>query len=477
MYYFIDDIMINIHMEVINMKFRIEKDSLGELKVPEDSLWGAQTQRSIENFKIGSRVMPYQMIRSLVLVKKAAAMANKNLGVIDSDIADSIVRSCDIILDGDYREQFPLLVWQTGSGTQTNMNVNEVISHIANEILITKNIHPNDHVNKSQSTNDVFPTAMHISAAMAVEKELFVSVDKFINQLKILEVENKDVIKTGRTHLQDATPITLAQEISGWRKMLEINKEMLKDSIKYLNILAIGGTAVGTGLNAHPKFANKVVEEINKMLGSSFIESQNKFYSLTSKDAFVFSHGALNALAANLMKIANDIRRLASGPRCGIGELEIPANEPGSSIMPGKINPTQAEALTMIVTKVMGNNTAISMAASQGNFELNVYMPSIIADFLESVELLSKGMDSFNDKCLCGLKANKKKINSFLNDSLMLVTALTPHIGYDNAASIAKRALNEEKTLKDVALEMGLLTEEEFDTYMDIANMTHPNLK
>ncbi len=459
------------------MKYRIEKDSLGELKVASDALWGAQTQRSIENFKIGSRRIPYDMVRALVLVKRSAAITNKGLGVIDATVADSIIDACNTILSGDYRDQFPLLVWQTGSGTQTNMNVNEVVAHIANLEALEKRVHPNDHVNKSQSTNDVFPTAMHISATVKIEEDLINSIDSFIKQLKKLEEENKNVIKTGRTHLQDATPITLAQEISGWRKMIEINREMIIDSLKYLKILAIGGTAVGTGLNAHPKFASGVVTELNNELGYNFVESDNKFYSLTSKDAFVFAHGALTSLAANLMKIANDIRWLASGPRCGIGELEIPANEPGSSIMPGKVNPTQAEALTMIVTKVMGNNTAIAMAASQGNFELNVYMPSIIADFLESVELLSKGMDSFNEKCLCGLKANNKKIESFLNESLMLVTALTPHIGYDNAATIAKTALKEEKTLKEVALELKFLTEEEYDKYMNIGDMTHPNLK
>ncbi len=459
------------------MKYRIEKDSLGELKVPADALWGAQTQRSIENFKIGSRRIPHAMIRALVMVKKAAALTNKKLAVLDSAIADRVVASCNAILEGDYQSQFPLLVWQTGSGTQTNMNVNEVIAHLANRGDGQAAVHPNDHVNKSQSTNDVFPTAMHISACLALQGELLVAVDDFIAVLKRLEKENKDVIKTGRTHLQDATPLTLGQEISAWRKMVEINRDMVVDAMKYLKILAIGGTAVGTGLNAHPEFAAGVVAEINAMLGADFVASDNKFYSLTSKDALVFAHGALTALAANLMKIANDIRWLASGPRCGIGELEIPANEPGSSIMPGKINPTQAEALTMIVTKVMGNNTAIAMAASQGNFQLNVYMPSMIADFLESVELLAKGMHSFNEKCLCGLKPNRKKIDELLDKSLMLVTALTPYIGYDNAATIAKTALKEGKTLKQVALEMKLLGAAEFDQYMNIKDMTHPNLK
>ncbi len=459
------------------MKYRIEKDSLGELKVPADALWGAQTQRSIENFKIGSRRIPYAMIRSLVMVKKAAALTNKKLAVLDAAIADRVVASCDKILENDYQGQFPLLVWQTGSGTQTNMNVNEVIAHLANQGEVQDKVHPNDHVNKSQSTNDVFPTAMHISAQLALQGELLVAIDDFIDVLKRLEVENKDVIKTGRTHLQDATPLTLGQEISAWRKMLEINRAMVVDAVQYLKILAIGGTAVGTGLNAHPEFAAGVVEQINAMLGADFVESDNKFYSLTSKDALVFAHGALTALAANLMKIANDIRWLASGPRCGIGELEIPANEPGSSIMPGKINPTQAEALTMIVTKVMGNNTALAMAASQGNFQLNVYMPSMIADFLESVGLLAKGMNSFNEKCLRGLKPNQQKIDELLDKSLMLVTALTPYIGYDNAATIAKTALKEGKTLKQVALEMKLLSAAEFDQYMNIKDMTHPNLK
>ncbi len=459
------------------MKYRIEKDSLGELKVPADALWGAQTQRSIENFKIGSRKIPYQMIRSLVMVKKAAALTNKKLAVLDATLADRVVASCDAVLEGDYQCQFPLLVWQTGSGTQTNMNVNEVIAHIANQSDSETKVHPNDHVNKSQSTNDVFPTAMHISACLALKDDLFVAIDDFITVLKKLEEENKDVIKTGRTHLQDATPLTLGQEISAWRKMIEINKAMLEDAIKYLKMLAIGGTAVGTGLNAHPQFSAGVVEQINVMLKADFVEADNKFYALTSKDALVFAHGALTALAANLMKIANDIRWLASGPRCGIGELEIPANEPGSSIMPGKINPTQAEALTMLVTKVMGNNTAITMAASQGNFQLNVYMPAIIADFLESVELLAKGMTSFNQKCLSGLKPNHQKIDDLLDKSLMLVTALTPYIGYDNAATVAKTALKEGKTLKQVALEMKLLSEAEFDQYMNIKEMTHPNLK
>jgi fumarate hydratase class II len=456
------------------MKFRIERDSFGELEVPIDKYWGAQTQRSFQNFKIGKEKMPLEIIRAFAILKKAAAITNNKLGLLDDKIATTIGTVADEILAGKLDENFPLAVWQTGSGTQSNMNVNEVIANRGNEILGEKLIHPNDHVNKSQSSNDTFPTAMHIAAIASLEENLIPALEGLKNTFNFLVDENKDIIKVGRTHLQDATPITLGQEISGWHRMLEKTEDMIKVSMEDLKELALGGTAVGTGLNAHPDFAVKVAEEISHITGVDYTTAKNKFHSLTSKDELVFVHGALKALAANLMKIANDIRWLASGPRAGIGEITIPENEPGSSIMPGKVNPTQSEALTMVVTQVMGNDATIGFGASQGNFQLNVFMPVIIYNFLQSVELLADGINSFNHNCAVGIKPNKEVIKDYLDNSLMLVTALNPHIGYDNAAKIAKKAEREGTTLKEAALSLELLTEEEFDRILKPEEMIAP---
>ncbi|NLC03267.1 MAG: class II fumarate hydratase [Tissierellia bacterium] len=456
------------------MKFRIERDSFGELEVPIDKYWGAQTQRSFQNFKIGKEKMPLEIIRAFAILKKAAATTNNKLGLLDDKIATTIGTVADEILAGKLDENFPLAVWQTGSGTQSNMNVNEVIANRGNEILGEKLIHPNDHVNKSQSSNDTFPTAMHIAAIASLEENLIPALEGLKNTFNFLVDENKDIIKVGRTHLQDATPITLGQEISGWHRMLEKTEDMIKVSMEDLKELALGGTAVGTGLNAHPDFAVKVAEEISHITGVDYTTAKNKFHSLTSKDELVFVHGALKALAANLMKIANDIRWLASGPRAGIGEITIPENEPGSSIMPGKVNPTQSEALTMVVTQVMGNDATIGFGASQGNFQLNVFMPVIIYNFLQSVELLADGINSFNHNCAVGIKPNKEVIKDYLDNSLMLVTALNPHIGYDNAAKIAKKAEREGTTLKEAALSLELLTEEEFDRILKPEEMIAP---
>ncbi len=456
------------------MKFRIERDSFGELEVPMDKYWGAQTQRSFQNFKIGKEKMPLEIIRAFAILKKAAAITNNKLGLLDDKIATTIGTVADEILAGKLDENFPLAVWQTGSGTQSNMNVNEVIANRGNEILGEKLIHPNDHVNKSQSSNDTFPTAMHIAAITSLNENLIPALEGLKNTFNFLVDENKDIIKVGRTHLQDATPITLGQEISAWHRMLEKTEDMIKVSMEDLKELALGGTAVGTGLNAHPDFAVKVAEEISHITGTDYTTAKNKFHSLTSKDELVFVHGALKALAANLMKIANDIRWLASGPRAGIGEITIPENEPGSSIMPGKVNPTQSEALTMVVTQVMGNDATIGFGASQGNFQLNVFMPVIIYNFLQSVELLADGINSFNHNCAVGIKPNKEVIKDYLDNSLMLVTALNPHIGYDNAAKIAKKADREGTTLKEAALSLELLTEEEFDRILKPEEMIAP---
>ncbi|MFD4706464.1 class II fumarate hydratase [Gottfriedia sp. NPDC058432] len=457
------------------MDYRIEKDSIGEIKVPVNKLWGAQTQRSFENFKIGTEKMPIQLIYALALIKKSAAITNKKLGKLDSEKADAIIGAADDILKGKLDNHFPLVVWQTGSGTQTNMNVNEVIAHRGNELLAekgnNKNIHPNDDVNMSQSSNDTFPTAMHISSALAVNEQLLPALKNL--QITFNEKMNKfkQIIKIGRTHLQDATPITLGQEISGWYRMLEKSEKMIVDSLKFIAELAIGGTAVGTGINAHPDFGKMMAEEISSLTGIHFISAENKFQALTSHDEIVYTHGALKALAADLMKIANDVRWMASGPRSGIGEITIPSNEPGSSIMPGKVNPTQSEALTMVVTQIMGNDVTISFAASQGNFELNVFKPVIIYNFLQSVKLLSDVISSFDDHCAKGIEANIEVIEQNLNRSLMLVTALNPHIGYEKAATIAKLAYNENLTLKEAALKTGYLSEEEFDRMIKPENM------
>ncbi|WP_096549890.1 class II fumarate hydratase [Ureibacillus thermosphaericus] len=461
------------------MKYRIEKDTLGEVRVPANKIWGAQTQRSKENFQIGDEKMPIEVIRALAILKKSAAIANKKLNKLPPAKADAIISAADEILEGKWDDQFPLVVWQTGSGTQSNMNVNEVIAYRANQLLIeqgsSEKVHPNDDVNMSQSSNDTFPTALHIAAVEMVEDYLLPRLQLLKNTLKEKSEAFKDIIKIGRTHLQDATPLTLGQEISGWYYMLERSEQMIKHNTEYLKSLAIGGTAVGTGINAHPKFGDMVADEISKITGKQFVSSENKFHALTSHDEIVAAHGALKALAVDLMKIANDVRWLASGPRSGIGEIIIPANEPGSSIMPGKVNPTQSEALTMVVTQVIGNDATIAFAASQGNFELNVFKPVIIYNFLQSARLLADAMKSFNDKCAIGIEPNHEVLERNLENSLMLVTALNPYIGYENAAKIAKKAHAEGTTLKEAALSLGLLTEEQFDEYVDPKKMIYPN--
>ncbi len=445
------------------MKYRIEKDTMGEMQVPADRYWGAQTQRSYQNFKIGNEVMPREITHAFGILKKAAARANFKLGKLSSEKLDAIEKACDEVISGKLNDHFPLVVWQTGSGTQSNMNANEVIANRGNEIAGTKLLHPNDDINKSQSSNDTFPTAMHISAVLGIEDKLFPSIDTLIETFKRLEKENEGIVKSGRTHLQDAVPISFSQEISGWRSMIEKSKAMIERSLDGLKTLALGGTAVGTGLNAPKGFSEGVAEEVSILTGKTFKTSDNKFHSLTAKDELVFAHGALKSLACDLMKIANDIRWLSSGPRCGLGEIFIPENEPGSSIMPGKVNPTQCESMTMVAVQVMGNDTAIGIGASQGNFELNVFMPVIIYNFLQSVRLLADGIKSFNDNCVSGIKANKEKMKHNLHNSLMLVTALNPYIGYENAAKTAKKAHKENISLKEACVSLGFLTEEEFD--------------
>jgi len=455
-------------------EYRIEHDTMGEVRVPADRYWGAQTQRSLENFRIGQRKMPGEIIRAFAVLKKAAATANKTLTMLDPERADLICRVCDEILDGKLDGNFPLVVYQTGSGTQSNMNVNEVIANRGNEIAGKRLLHPNDHVNCSQSSNDTFPTAMHIAALIASEDRVIPAVEKLRDILKGLEDEYMDIVKTGRTHLQDAVPLTLGQEISAWRSMLDHDEEQILAASAALRELALGGTAVGTGLNAHRDFAVRSAEEISRITGKDFVTAENKFHALTSKNALVFTHGAFKALAADLMKIANDVRWLASGPRCGIGELIIPENEPGSSIMPGKVNPTQCEALTMVAVQVMGNDAAVGIAASQGNFQLNVFMPVLISNFLESAGLLADAMDSFGRNCAAGIQPDCGRISANLDRSLMLVTALSPHIGYERSAEIAKKAHAEGRTLKEAALELGFVTEEEFDRWVVPANMVRP---
>ncbi|KAF5073681.1 Fumarate hydratase class II [anaerobic digester metagenome] len=445
------------------MEYRIEKDSMGEVKVPVGVYWGAQTQRSFENFKISTEKIPMEIIYAFAIQKKAVAQANNRLGKLDHKKCALIGQVCDEILAGKLDDQFPLAVWQTGSGTQSNMNVNEVIANRGNEIAGEKLLHPNDHVNMSQSSNDTFPTAMHIAAALETKKQLLPAIERMISELERLEAENNGIVKTGRTHLQDATPITFSQEISGWRNMLEKTKTMIEVSLAGVQELALGGTAVGTGLNAPKGFAEAAAEEVSSLTGTHFITAENKFHALTAKDELVFAHGALKALAANLMKIANDVRWLSSGPRCGLGEIFIPENEPGSSIMPGKVNPTQCEALTMVAVQVMANDTAIGICASQGNFELNVYMPVCIYNFLQSVRLLADGLESFRVHCVSGIQANKEKMNENLHRSLMLVTCLNPYIGYENAAKTAKKAYNENISLREACVALGFLTEEKFD--------------
>ena len=445
------------------MEYRMEHDTMGQVAVPADKLWGAQTQRSLENFPIGEEKMPPDLIQAFAILKEACAAANHRLGKLDDRRFALIQGACQAILAGELAGNFPLAVWQTGSGTQTNMNCNEVIARWGNLQAGEDLLHPNDHVNLSQSSNDTFPTALHIAAATALHRRLFPALEEMLVCLQDLENANGDVVKTGRTHLQDAVPITFGQEISGWRSMLEHSRDMVTASLDGLYELALGGTAVGTGLNAPPGFDAAAAQEVAQRTGLPFRTAPNKFHALTAKDALVFTHGALKALAANLMKIANDVRWLASGPRCGLGEIFIPENEPGSSIMPGKVNPTQCEAVTMVAVQVMANDVAVGLAASQGNFELNVFMPVCIYNFLQSARLLTDCIRSFNDHCAVGITANREKCRHNLHNSLMLVTALNPYIGYDNAAKTAKKAHAEHISLKEACVSLGFLTAERFD--------------
>ncbi len=461
-----------------DMEYRIEKDTMGEMKVPVDRYWGAQTQRSYENFRISTEKIPLEVIKAFGVLKKAAAITNFELGIISEEKKNIICQVSDEILCGEHLgRQFPLAVWQTGSGTQSNMNVNEVIANRGNEIAGQKLLHPNDDVNKSQSSNDTFPTAMHIASIVTIEETLFPAMEKLIATFKRLEKENEGIVKSGRTHLQDAVPIAFSQEISGWRSMVEHSEKQIKTAMNSLRELALGGTAVGTGLNAPKGFAEKVAKHVSEITGREFITAENKYHALTSKDALVFTHGAIKALACNLMKIANDVRWLASGPRDGLGEIFIPENEPGSSIMPGKVNPTQCESMTMVAVQVMANDVAVSMGASQGNFELNVFMPVIIYNFLQSVRVLADGITSFEKNCVSGIKPNKEKMASNLHNSLMLVTALNPYIGYENAAKTAKKAHKENISLKEACVSLGFLTPEKFDEVFHPEEMAYPDKK
>ena len=449
------------------MGYRVEHDSMGEVRVPEDKYWGAQTQRSHENFPIGAGIetMPREMIHAFGILKKAAARANYALqpGRMTEEKRAAICAAADEVISGRLAAHFPLVVWQTGSGTQSNMNANEVIANRANEIAGKKLCHPNDDVNMSQSSNDTFPTALHIAAVIALEDRLIPAAGVLIAVLRRLEKENEGIVKSGRTHLQDAVPVSFSQEISGWRASLERDVEMIRLAVEPLRELALGGTAVGTGLNAPKGFAEKAAEEISALTGKAFRTAENKFHALTSRDELTFAHGAVKALACDLMKIANDVRWLASGPRCGLGEISIPENEPGSSIMPGKVNPTQCEQVTMVAVQVMGNDTAVGLAASQGNFELNVFMPVMAYNFLQSVRLLSESILSFTERCAAGIRPNREKMQENLQRSLMLVTALNPHIGYENAAKTAKKAYQENISLKEACVALGFLTAERFD--------------
>ena len=449
------------------MEYRMEHDSMGEVRVPADKYWGAQTQRSVENFPIGVglETMPREITRAFGYLKKAAALTNHALKPekMTQEKLSALCAACDQVISGELNDHFPLVVWQTGSGTQSNMNANEVIANRGNAIAGKKLLHPNDDVNMSQSSNDTFPTAMHIAVVLALEEQVIPAVELLISAFARLETENAGIVKSGRTHLQDATPITFSQEISGWRTSLERDRQLILASLPPLKELALGGTAVGTGLNAPKGFDVGVAEALSRLTGKDFVTAPNKFHALTSKDELVFANGALKALAADLMKIANDIRFLASGPRLGLGEITIPENEPGSSIMPGKVNPTQCEAITMVAVQVMGNDVAVGMAASQGNFELNVYMPVLIYNFLQSARLLSQSMVSFHDRCVTGIRPVREKMSENLHRSLMLVTALNPHIGYENAARVAKKAYQENITLRQACTALGYLTAEEFD--------------
>ncbi len=457
------------------MEYRVEHDSMGEVRVPADKYWGAQTERSHNNFPIGVGIetMPAEIIHAFGILKKAAARANRALRpekMTEEKLA-AIEQAADEVISGQLLDNFPLVVWQTGSGTQSNMNSNEVIANRGNEIAGKKLLHPNDDINMSQSSNDTFPTAMHIAAVCALEDKVIPAIGTLVSTFRRLEAENEGVVKSGRTHLQDATPISFPQEISGWRSSLERDRELLLLAVKPLKELALGGTAVGTGLNTPKGFDTAVAAEIAKLTGKDFKTAENKFHALTSKDEIVFAHGALKALAADMMKIANDVRWLASGPRDGLGEIFIPENEPGSSIMPGKVNPTQCEAVTMVAVQVMGNDVAVSMAASQGNFELNVFMPVCIYNFLQSARLLAESIVSFNDRCACGIRANREKMEHNLHNSLMLVTALNPYIGYENAAKTAKKAYKENISLKEACVSLGFLTAERFDEVFHPENM------
>ena len=454
------------------MEYRIEHDSMGKVQVPADRFWGAQTERSRNNFRIGAGIetMPEEIIRAFGVLKKAAAQANHQLlpEKMTAQKLAAIEAACDRVISGELREHFPLVVWQTGSGTQTNMNANEVIAFAGNLSHGSSTdgqrlLHPNDDINMSQSSNDTFPTAMHIAALISLEDQLLPAVDSLIATFRRLEEENRGIVKSGRTHLQDATPVTFSQEISGWRSSLERDRELICRSLEPLRELALGGTAVGTGLNAPAGFDVAVAQAVSQLTGKSFVTAANKFHALTSKDELVFAHGAVKALACDMMKIANDVRWLASGPRLGLGEITIPENEPGSSIMPGKVNPTQCEAVTMVAVQVMGNDVAVSMAASQGNFELNVFMPVCIYNFLQSVRLLAQSIQSFNHNCAAGIKANRERMRHNLHNSLMLVTALNPHIGYEKAAQVAKKAFAEDLSLKEACVALGFLTAERFD--------------
>ncbi|MGM9546340.1 MAG: class II fumarate hydratase [Vescimonas sp.] len=449
------------------MEYRTEHDSMGEVQVPADRYWGAQTQRSCMNFPIGVGIetMPQEIIHAFGILKKAAAMANHALRPekMTAEKRDAICRACDEIIAGKLNDHFPLVVWQTGSGTQSNMNANEVVANRGNALAGKPLLHPNDDVNMSQSSNDTFPTAMHIAAVLALEDRVIPAIDRLCATMRRLEEDNRGVIKSGRTHLQDATPITFSQEISGWRTSLERDKQLLLLALPPLKELALGGTAVGTGLNAPAGFDKQVADAVSGITGKTFLTAANKFHALTSKDELVFAHGALKALACDMMKIANDVRWLASGPRNGLGEIRIPENEPGSSIMPGKVNPTQCEAVTMVAVQVMGNDVAVGMAASQGNFELNVFMPVCIYNFLQSARLLAEAIISFNDHCVAGITADREKMEDNLRRSLMLVTALNPYIGYENAAKVAKKAFQDGCSLREACLALGFLSAEKFD--------------
>ena len=449
------------------MEYRIEHDSMGEVRVPADKYWAAQTERSHNNFKIGVGIetMPREITYAFGILKKAAAIANHKLKPekMTREKLDAICQAAEEVASGALNDHFPLVVWQTGSGTQSNMNANEVIANRGNEIAGKKLLHPNDDINMSQSSNDTFPTAMHIAAVAALEDKLIPAIDLLISTFVRLEKENEGIVKSGRTHLQDATPIRFSQEISGWRASLQRDKAMLQSALPYLKQLALGGTAVGTGLNAPKGFDTEVAAAVSRLTGKTFVTDPNKFHALTSKDEIVFAHGAMKALACDMMKIANDVRWLASGPRDGLGEIRIPENEPGSSIMPGKVNPTQCEQVTMVAVQVMGNDTAVSMAASQGNFELNVFMPVCIYNFLQSARLLAESIVSFNDNCAVGIVADREKMHHNLHNSLMLVTALNPYIGYENAAATAKTAYKENISLKEACVKLGFLTAERFD--------------